>query len=53
MDLIVFLLFLGQLILQLLLKLDDNRLIETVGIPVEDKKGSARLTACISSQVFL
>lgn len=41
-------------ILQLLLKLDDNRLIETVGIPVEDKnnKGSVRLTACISSQVL-
>lgn len=41
-------------ILQLLLKLDDSRLIETVGIPVEDKnnKGSVRLTACISSQVF-
>lgn len=38
---------------KLLLKLDDNRLIETVGIPVEDKnsKGSVRLTACISSQV--
>jgi hypothetical protein len=40
-------------ILQLLLKLEDNRLIETVGIPVEDDKGSARLTACVSSQVFV
>ncbi|KAK2376965.1 Radical SAM superfamily protein [Trifolium repens] len=36
---------------KLLLKLEDNRLIETVGIPVEDDKGSARLTACVSSQV--
>lgn len=38
--------------MQLLLKLEDNRLIETVGIPVEDDKGSVRLTACVSSQVF-
>lgn len=38
--------------MQLLLKLEDNRLIETVGIPVEDEKGSVRLTACVSSQVF-
>ncbi|XP_078179205.1 radical SAM superfamily protein [Carex rostrata] len=37
--------------LKILLKLEDNRLIETVGIPAEDKKGSTRLTACISSQV--
>ncbi|KAK7321515.1 hypothetical protein VNO77_32241 [Canavalia gladiata] len=36
---------------KLLLKLEDNRLIETVGIPVEDDKGSVRLTACVSSQV--
>lgn len=36
---------------KLLLKLEDNRLIETVGIPVEDEKGSVRLTACVSSQV--
>ncbi|TYH73556.1 hypothetical protein ES332_D05G337300v1 [Gossypium tomentosum] len=36
---------------KLLLKLEDNRLIETVGIPVEDEKGSMRLTACVSSQV--
>ncbi|KAL5561839.1 hypothetical protein UlMin_031586 [Ulmus minor] len=35
---------------KLLLKLEDNRLIETVGIPVDDK-GSMRLTACVSSQV--
>ncbi|KAF9610555.1 hypothetical protein IFM89_023220 [Coptis chinensis] len=34
-----------------LIKLEDNRLIETVGIPVEDNKGSSRLTACVSSQV--
>ncbi|KAJ6806839.1 uncharacterized protein M6B38_135155 [Iris pallida] len=34
-----------------LIKLEDNRLIETVGIPVEDDKGSVRLTACVSSQV--
>ncbi|KAF3325420.1 dual-specificity RNA methyltransferase RlmN [Carex littledalei] len=37
--------------LKILLKLEDNRLIETVGIPAEDKKGSVRLTACVSSQV--
>ncbi|KAJ8760311.1 hypothetical protein K2173_011864 [Erythroxylum novogranatense] len=36
---------------KLLLKLQDNRLIETVGIPVGDEKGSMRLTACVSSQV--
>ncbi|KAF9590920.1 hypothetical protein IFM89_000465 [Coptis chinensis] len=34
-----------------LIKLEDNRLTETVGIPVEDSKGSSRLTACVSSQV--
>jgi hypothetical protein len=45
--------FSSNFILQLLLKLEDNRLIETVGIPVEDDKGSARLTACVSSQVFV
>ncbi|XP_072959169.1 uncharacterized protein [Typha angustifolia] len=38
--------------IKILLKLEDNRLIESVGIPVEDsEKGSFRLTACISSQV--
>ncbi|GAV90368.1 RRM_1 domain-containing protein/Radical_SAM domain-containing protein [Cephalotus follicularis] len=37
--------------IKLLLKLEDNRLIETVGIPVLDEKGSVRLTACVSSQV--
>ncbi|OMO58999.1 Ribosomal RNA large subunit methyltransferase RlmN, partial [Corchorus capsularis] len=36
---------------KLLIKLEDNRLIETVGIPVQDEKGSMRLTACVSSQV--
>lgn len=36
---------------KILLKLEDNRLIETVGIPVDDDKGSSRLTACVSSQV--
>ncbi|KAJ3687749.1 hypothetical protein LUZ61_016913 [Rhynchospora tenuis] len=36
---------------KILLKLEDNRLIETVGIPAEDDKGSVRLTACVSSQV--
>lgn len=41
-----------HLILQLLLKLEDNRLIETVGIPVEDDGSSVRLTACVSSQVL-
>lgn len=45
--------FLGwHLILQLLLKLEDNRLVETVGIPVMVDKGLTRLTACVSSQVF-
>ncbi|XP_059457071.1 uncharacterized protein LOC132186958 [Corylus avellana] len=37
--------------IKLLIKLEDNRLIETVGIPVKDDKGSVRLTACVSSQV--
>lgn len=36
---------------KLLVKLEDNRLVETVGIPVKDDKGSVRLTACVSSQV--
>jgi hypothetical protein len=40
------------LTVQLLIKLEDNRLIETVGIPVKDDKGSVRLTACVSSQVI-
>lgn len=39
------------LFLQILLRLCDNRLVETVGIPVEDGKGSYHLTACVSSQV--
>ncbi|XP_075085768.1 uncharacterized protein LOC107814127 isoform X2 [Nicotiana tabacum] len=33
------------------IKLEDNRLVETVGIPVKDNDGSSRLTACVSSQV--
>ncbi|CAH8265325.1 unnamed protein product [Arabidopsis lyrata] len=38
--------------IKLLLKLEDNLLIETVGIPVQDdEKGITRLTACVSSQV--
>uniref|UniRef100_A0A803R1T2 Radical SAM core domain-containing protein n=1 Tax=Cannabis sativa TaxID=3483 RepID=A0A803R1T2_CANSA len=37
--------------IKLLIKLEDNRLIETVGIPVVDEKGPMRLTACVSSQV--
>ncbi|CAN1148706.1 Probable dual-specificity RNA methyltransferase RlmN [Linum perenne] len=37
--------------IKLLIKLEDNRLVETVGIPVTDDKGSMRLTACVSSQV--
>nr|DAD28202.1 TPA_asm: hypothetical protein HUJ06_029670 [Nelumbo nucifera] len=37
--------------IKILIKLEDNRLVETVGIPVEDNKGSYRLTACVSSQV--
>ncbi|TQD85160.1 hypothetical protein C1H46_029248 [Malus baccata] len=36
---------------KLLIKLEDNRLIETVGIPVKDEKGVMRLTACVSSQL--
>ncbi|XP_010322023.1 uncharacterized protein [Solanum lycopersicum] len=36
---------------KLLIKLEDNRLVETVGIPVKDNDGSSRLTACVSSQV--
>ncbi|XP_051143669.1 uncharacterized protein LOC127260060 [Andrographis paniculata] len=36
---------------KLLIELKDSRLVETVGIPVEDKEGSVRLTACVSSQV--
>nr|CAD1828690.1 unnamed protein product [Ananas comosus var. bracteatus] len=36
---------------KILLKLEDNRLVETVGIPVENDDGSFRLTACVSSQV--
>ncbi|KAJ3676436.1 hypothetical protein LUZ60_003848 [Juncus effusus] len=37
---------------KILLKLEDNRLVETVGIPNQDsEKGSIRLTACVSSQV--
>ncbi|KVI06948.1 Aldolase-type TIM barrel [Cynara cardunculus var. scolymus] len=37
--------------IKLLIKLEDNRLVETVGIPVADDKGSVRLTACVSSQL--
>uniref|UniRef100_A0A803N2L9 Radical SAM core domain-containing protein n=2 Tax=Chenopodium quinoa TaxID=63459 RepID=A0A803N2L9_CHEQI len=37
--------------IKLLLKLVDDRLVETVGIPVTDENGSVRLTACVSSQV--
>ncbi|XP_010505646.1 PREDICTED: uncharacterized protein LOC104782422 [Camelina sativa] len=38
--------------IKLLLKLEDNLLVETVGIPVqEEEKGITRLTACVSSQV--
>ncbi|WOL08418.1 hypothetical protein Cni_G17171 [Canna indica] len=36
---------------EILIKLEDNRLIETVGIPVEDDNGPFRLTACVSSQI--
>ena len=38
-------------LLQLLLRLEDDRLVETVGIPVKDKEGASRLTVCVSSQV--
>lgn len=38
-------------VLQLLLRLEDDRLVETVGIPVKDREGASRLTACVSSQV--
>ncbi|CAN8287162.1 unnamed protein product [Cochlearia groenlandica] len=37
--------------IKLLLNLQDNLLIETVGIPVQEEKGITRLTACVSSQV--
>ena len=35
---------------KLLLRLDDDRVVETVGIPA-DERGKRRLTACVSSQV--
>ncbi|KAI3716099.1 hypothetical protein L6452_23188 [Arctium lappa] len=35
--------------IKLLIRLEDNRLVETVGIPVVDDKGLVRLTACVSS----
>ncbi|MQL83468.1 hypothetical protein Taro_015963 [Colocasia esculenta] len=37
--------------MKILIMLEDSRLIETVGIPVDDEKGPYRLTACVSSQV--
>ncbi|KAG6541657.1 hypothetical protein Mapa_016922 [Marchantia paleacea] len=38
--------------IKVLLRLADNLLVETVGIPVQDKAGAiTRLTACVSSQV--
>ncbi|XP_057827433.1 uncharacterized protein LOC131038888 isoform X3 [Cryptomeria japonica] len=37
--------------IKVLLRLEDSRLIETVGIPVIEEGGSTRLTACVSSQV--
>ncbi|KAG9128725.1 hypothetical protein Leryth_025231 [Lithospermum erythrorhizon] len=37
--------------IKLLLQLEDNLLVETVGIPVADDSGSIRLTECVSSQV--
>ncbi|CAK9870958.1 unnamed protein product [Sphagnum jensenii] len=36
---------------KILLQLVDDRLVETVGIPVEETPGANRLTACVSSQV--
>jgi 23S rRNA (adenine2503-C2)-methyltransferase len=36
---------------KILLRLVDSRLVETVGIPVKEKSGGSRLTACVSSQV--
>ncbi|KAG0576652.1 hypothetical protein KC19_5G096400 [Ceratodon purpureus] len=36
---------------KILLRLDDSRLVEAVGIPVKDKEGNAKLTVCVSSQV--
>ena len=35
---------------KLLMKLDDNRIVETVGIP-SNEYGKSRLTCCVSSQV--
>eukprot|EP00250_Pteridium_aquilinum_P020066 c24687_g1_i1 orf=35-1303(+) len=37
--------------LKALLKLEDSRIVETVGIPVEEARGINRLTVCVSSQV--
>jgi hypothetical protein len=37
---------------KILLQLVDDRLVETVGIPVEETPGANRLTACVSSQVY-
>ncbi|KAI5084055.1 hypothetical protein GOP47_0001064 [Adiantum capillus-veneris] len=37
--------------LKALLKLEDARIIEAVGIPVEEARGINRLTVCVSSQV--
>ncbi|KAK8926498.1 hypothetical protein KSP39_PZI019032 [Platanthera zijinensis] len=37
--------------IKVLIRLEDSRLIEAVGIPIEDDKGFVRLTACVSSQV--
>ncbi|MCO5561193.1 hypothetical protein L7F22_014814 [Adiantum nelumboides] len=37
--------------LKALLKLEDSRIVEAVGIPVEEARGINRLTVCVSSQV--
>lgn len=37
--------------LKALLKLEDARIVEAVGIPVEEARGINRLTVCVSSQV--
>ena len=36
---------------KMLLRLDDSRVVEAVGIPAEGVDGKQRLTACVSSQV--
>lgn len=43
----------GSFSIQALLKLEDAKIIEAVGIPVEEARGINRLTVCVSTQVFI